>query len=44
MAVGLAVAVPTKEPTDADYRAGESGRADALIDDAGLDVADTRTS
>ena len=31
LAVGLAMAVPTSETTDADYRLGESGRADALV-------------
>ena len=33
VAVGLAMAVPTVETTDADYRMGESGRADAMVDD-----------
>ena len=42
VAVGLAIAVPTQEPTDADYRLGESGRADAMVHDAGLQGADTR--
>lgn len=37
LAVSLAVAVPTQETEDADYRVGESGRADAIIEDAGLD-------
>ncbi len=41
VAVGLAIAIPTQEPTDADYRLGESGRADAMVDAAGLDGADT---
>jgi RND superfamily putative drug exporter len=36
VAVGLAVAVPTVETTDADYRLGESGRADAMVDESGL--------
>lgn len=40
-AVGLAVAVPTQETTDADYRVGESGRADALVAEAGLESPDT---
>ena len=31
VAVGLAMAVPTAETTDADYRMGESGRADAMV-------------
>ena len=29
-AVGLAMSVSTKQTTDADYRIGESGRADAM--------------
>ncbi len=37
VAVGLAVAVPTAETKDADYRMGESGRADALVHRAGLE-------
>ena len=37
IAVGLAMAVPTNQVEDADYRIGESGRADALVDSAGLD-------
>lgn len=37
VAVGLAMAVPTKEVADADYRIGDSGRAEALLDAAGLD-------
>lgn len=37
IAVGLAAAVPTNQVDDADYRIGESGRADALVDSAGLD-------
>ena len=40
-AVGLATMVPTQETTDADYRLGESGRADALISSAGFDDPDT---
>ena len=36
VAVGLAVAVPTTQTKDSDYRLGESGRADALVHDAGL--------
>ena len=35
VAVGLAVAVPTADTKDADYRLGESGRADALVDAGG---------
>ena len=30
-AVGLATMVPTQETNDADYRLGESGRADAMV-------------
>jgi RND superfamily putative drug exporter len=41
IAVGLAVAVPTVDTTDADYRLGESGRADAMLDVAGLDTPTT---
>lgn len=40
-AVGLAVAIPTNNTTDADYRVGESGRADAMVHDADLVQADT---
>ncbi|MBZ5741076.1 MMPL family transporter [Nocardioides mangrovi] len=40
-AVGLAVAIPTHETSDADYRVGESGRADAMVADAGLTTPDT---
>ena len=36
LAVGLAMVVPTVETTDADYRLGESGRADQLVHDSGL--------
>jgi RND superfamily putative drug exporter len=39
LAVALASFVPTVEADDADYRIGESGRADALVDAAGLDEA-----
>ena len=31
VAVGLAVAVPTQDTEDSDYRLGESGRADAMV-------------
>ena len=41
IAVGLAIAVPTEETTDADYRLGESGRADAMVSAANLDHPDT---
>ncbi|GAB2880137.1 MMPL family transporter [Nocardioides pacificus] len=37
VAVALAAAVPTQDTTDADYRVGESGRADAMMHEAGLD-------
>jgi len=40
-AVGLAIAIPTNETTDADYRHGESGRADAMIAEARLAQPDT---
>lgn len=40
-AIGLATMVPTQTATDADYRLGESGRADALVDGAGFDEPDT---
>ena len=40
-AVALAFAVPTEEPTDADYRLGESGRAAQLQVEAGLDDPDS---
>jgi RND superfamily putative drug exporter len=43
VAVGLAIAVPTQETTDADYRVGESGRADAMIAEGHLDRADTES-
>ena len=41
VAVGLAVAIPTQQTTDADYRLGESGRADAMVSAADLDHPDT---
>lgn len=37
VAVGLAATVPTKEVAESDYRVGDSGRAEALLDEAGLD-------
>ena len=40
LAVGLAAMVPTQGTTDADYRMGESGRADALYAGAGFDDPD----
>ncbi|NPC95497.1 MMPL family transporter [Nocardioides sp. zg-DK7169] len=36
VAVGLASVISTQETTSADFRVGESGRADALVEDAGL--------
>ncbi|WP_051552256.1 MMPL family transporter [Nocardioides sp. URHA0020] len=41
IAVGLAVAIPTHEATDADYRIGESGRADTMVARAHLEQPDT---
>jgi len=41
VAVGLAVAVPTVDTKDADYRLGDSGRAAAMVDAAGLDEPTT---
>lgn len=38
VAVALASVVPTSEADDADYRHGESGRADAMIAEAGLET------
>ncbi len=40
-AVGLATMIPTQETTDADYRLGESGRADAMVASAGFENPDT---
>ena len=40
-AIGLAAMVPTHETTDADYRLGESGRADALYASGGFEDPDT---
>ncbi|WP_238408829.1 MMPL family transporter [Pimelobacter simplex] len=37
IAVGLAATIPTNEVDDADYRVGESGRAEASVERAGLD-------
>ncbi|HRC40825.1 MMPL family transporter [Nostocoides sp.] len=36
LAVALASAIPTQAATEADYRIGESGRADALLSGAGI--------
>lgn len=41
VAVGLALAVSTVETSEADYRQGESGRADVLLTEAGLVDADS---
>jgi len=41
VAVGLAIAVPTAETTGADYRLGDSGRADAMVHAAGLEAPAT---
>lgn len=41
IAVGLAIAIPTQETTDADYRIGESGRADAMVQSAELAQTDS---
>ena len=40
-AVGLATMIPTQTTTDADYRLGESGQADAMIASADFDDPDT---
>lgn len=39
LAVALAVIVPVRGTTEADYRLGESGRAQAMLDDSGLTPA-----
>jgi RND superfamily putative drug exporter len=41
IAVGMAVAIPTSETTDADYDIGDSGKAAALVRESGLDGLDT---
>lgn len=41
IAVGLAVAIPSNQADDDDYRLGESGRADAMVHEAGLVEPDT---
>ncbi|MGD9959764.1 MMPL family transporter [Nocardioides sp.] len=43
VAVLLAMSVPTVTTTDADYRLGESGRADAMISAAGLEHPDAES-
>src|SRR4051794_22738842 len=40
-AIGLATMIPTQETTDADYRMGESGRADAIVTGSGFNDPDT---
>ncbi len=40
-AVGLATMIPTQETVDSDYRIGESGRADAMVSEAGFKDPDT---
>src|SRR5690348_3999740 len=41
IAVGLAVAIPTKSTTDADYGVGDSGKAASLVRGAGLEPLPT---
>ncbi|WP_238993635.1 MMPL family transporter [Nocardioides caldifontis] len=41
VAVGLAVSIPTVQTTDADYRLGESGRADEMVEAGGLEDPET---
>jgi RND superfamily putative drug exporter len=41
VAVGLAIAVPTVQTSDADYGIGESGRAAQIVRDAGMDSLPT---
>ena len=43
VAVGLAIAVPTEDTKDSDYRLGESGRAEAMVDEAGLAAPTTES-
>ena len=43
VATALAALVPTKNSTDADYRLGESGRADALIEAGDFGGGDSET-
>jgi putative drug exporter of the RND superfamily len=42
--VAVAVAVPTVSTTDADYRQGEAGRAERLIDQGGFPFADSENA
>ena len=41
VAVGLAVAIPTRSTTDADYGVGDSGKAAALVRGAGMEALPT---
>lgn len=41
IAVGLAAIIPTVQAEGADYRLGDSGRADAILAEGGLDSPDT---
>lgn len=41
IAVSLAATISTENPADADYRVGQSGQAEAMIEEAGLDNAPT---
>ena len=43
LAVGLAMAIPTKQTDDADYDIGDSGRAAALVRGAGLNAPDSES-
>ena len=43
LAVSLAIAVPTHETSDADYRLGDSGHADRMVDQAGIDDPSTES-
>ncbi len=43
VSVGLAVAIPTTSTTDADYRLGDSGRAEAMVSAAGLEHPDAES-
>ncbi|MCB1300949.1 MAG: hypothetical protein KDB28_06750, partial [Tetrasphaera sp.] len=38
LAVALAMLVPTRSTTDTDYGIGDSGRAHAMLADAGIDA------
>lgn len=41
VAVGMAVAIPTQETTEADYAIGDSGKAATIVREAGLQGLDT---